>query len=331
MKLRPESLDGALRKGLSPVYLIAGDEPLLRIEAADAVRAAAREQGFTEREVMFADARFDWGQLHAAGQSMSLFGDRRLLDVRVESGPDRGGQQAITEFVKEPPEDTVLLLTAGRVEASRAWVKAVEKGGALVQIWPLRANEMPGWLKRRCQQMGVNLDADAFAILQERVEGNLLAAQQELARLALLDDGTAWTRERLQNVIADNARFDAFGWVDAVLHGDAGRSVRVLDTLRAEGMEALAILGALNAALRRGLPMARELAAGGNLEGLLKKERYFGDRANSMRALLKRCVAADLAEVQGQLVEVDRAVKGGPGDPWMLLAQLGLRLCNATR
>ncbi len=324
MKLRPEQVPGP---ELQPVYLITGDEPLLVEEAADAVRAAARAAGYSEREVFFANRTFNWAELADASRSMSLFAQRRVLDVRIENLPGVTDAKVIKAFCEAPPPDTLLLMTAPRMEVGRGWARAVDAVGAVVQAWPIRAREMPRWLKERARAAGVELDQDAFALLLERVEGNLLAARQELDRLRLLGDGR-WDAERLMAATADSSRFDAFGWVDAVFLGDLPRALRILEVLQAEGAQPIMVNGALNSQLRRLAALAATVG-GQNLDGVLKRQGFFADRARAAKALLARTGAAELAAVQARLAAVDLCAKGAPGDPWVGLADVAVALCRA--
>ncbi len=322
MRLKAHELPG---RTLAPVYLISGDEPLLLIEAADAVRAAARAAGFEERQVFFADRKFAWSTLLEAGQAMSLFATRRILDVRMESDLDTANGKLLAAYCAAPPPDTLLVLTAPRVDLRRNWARAVDAVGVITQVWPLRPNEMPRWLRGRAQALGVRLDDEAFALLLQRVEGNLLAAHQELERLRLLGDGGTWSHERLLEATADSAHYDAFGWVDAVFAGDPGRAIRVLDVLHAQGTPPLTVLGALNSQLRR---LAVIADAPGNRENNLKQAGFIADRARTARALLGRHSGAELTRLQARLSEVDRRVKGFPGDPWQVLAEIGVALAR---
>ena len=228
MQLKPEQLDGHLRKQLAPVYFISGDEPLRVMEAADAVRAAAREQGYSEREVLSVEAGFDWGRLDAAAGSMSLFAERRLVDLRLPGGkPGDAGGKALRAWAGQPPEDTLLLVTAGKLEpASRKskWLQALDSAGVVVLVWPLDAQQFPAWVKRRMQQRGLEPTADAVALLAGRVEGNLLACVQEIDKLYLLRGAGPVTGENIAEAVADSARYDVFSLVDAALAGDRSRS-----------------------------------------------------------------------------------------------------------
>lgn len=227
MKLAPAQLAKHLQGALAPVYIISGDDPLLCQEAADAIRAAARQQGFDERQVFAADASFDWGTLLQAGASMSLFAEKRLLELRLPSGkPGDKGAAAFIEYCARPAEDTVLLISLPKLDGAAQktkWGKALVEGPQtqFVQIWPVDANQLPSWIRQRLSQAGLSASQDAVELIAARVEGNLLAAAQEIEKLKLMAEGGQITVETVQAAVADSARFDVFGLTDAILNGEA--------------------------------------------------------------------------------------------------------------
>ena len=233
---------------LKPVYLIAGEEHLLVLEAADALRTRAKQLGYAEREILDVDQRFDWNALAQSASAMSLFATRKLIDLRLPTGKaGREGGAAIAEYCANPPPDTVLLITA--LEWSRrdhepsAWVGAVDKAGTYVPVWPMKLEELPGWIGQRMASRGLHPDAGAIAALAERVEGNSLAATQEIDKLALLHGSAPLDANTLEELVADSARFDVFKLIDAALRGDATRALRILEGLRAEGEQVPALMG----------------------------------------------------------------------------------------
>lgn len=254
MKLNADALSAHLSGPLAPVYLISGDEPLTAGEAADAVRSRAREQGFTERNVHFVTAGFSWPDLEGSISTLSLFAERRLLEVRLSSArPGVAGGAALVRLIESVPEDVRLLILAPRLERdvqSAQWVQAAQSRGVWVPVWPVDAQRLPGWLAARARRLGLSADAGVFEALAERTEGNLLAAHQELEKLRLAArDG----RIRLEDVlggVSDSARFDTFRLIDAARAGDAPRTLRILDGLRAEGFEPVLVLWGLVRAMR---------------------------------------------------------------------------------
>ncbi len=308
---------------LKPVYLLAGEEHLLLLEAADALRARARELGFSERDVLDADANFDWNGLAMAGASMSLFASRRLIDLRLPTGrPGKEGAAALIEYCERPAPDTVLLVTCTQWSKAHetAWVAAAEKAGAFVPVWPLKQDELPDWIGERMASRGLKPDRAAIQILIERIEGNLLAAAQEIDKLALLHGSAPLDAQTLEDLVADSARFDVFKLVDAMLGGDAARSLRILAGLRAEGEQVPALMGWI---LNQLQILARLSAAGANMAAAFRAERIWPAREGLYRRTLAR---ADRTHWQACLVQaarIDRISKGrGLGDPWIELERL---------
>ena len=243
MKLNAAQLGKHLQGSLAPVYVVSGDEPLLCQEACDAIRSATRQQGFSERQVFNADASFDWGNLLQACASMSLFADKRLLELRLPSGkPGDKGAAALLEYLKRPADDTVLLISLPKLDGSAQktkWGKALIEGAdtQFLQIWPVDAHQLPQWIRQRLAQAGLSASAPAVEMIAVRVEGNLLAAAQEIEKLKLMAEGGQITVETVQAAVADSARFDVFGLVDAILNGEAAHALRMLEGLRGEGVD----------------------------------------------------------------------------------------------
>jgi len=273
MKIFPDKLEATLKKGLLPIYFLSGDEPLQLGEAANAVRRHAREQGYTEREVMHVDKGFDWNELLMASNSMSLFAEKRVIDLRLPSGkPGKDGGAALVEYAGRPPEDTVLLISSGKVDKrsqSAKWYTALDKVGATLQVWPVETADMPRWLDQRLRSRGLQTEKDAVRVIADRVEGNLLAAAQEVDKLVLLNGTGALSLEQVESAVADSARFDVFGLVDAALEGDAPRLTRMLDGLRGEGVEPILVLWALTRELRSLAGMAAQMESGKGIDGVL--------------------------------------------------------------
>jgi DNA polymerase-3 subunit delta len=237
MRLRFTQLPEHLARGLSPVYLICGDEPFQLGEAARLIRTAARTAGFDEREVLDQDAQFDWGALGASASAMSLFSQRKLIDLRLSSGKiGKDGSAALRAYCARPCPDNLLLVTAPgleRKELENQWVKSLDTVGAVVQVWPLKGRELAQWLSQRLTAAGFVPEPGAAELLAERVEGNLMAAVQEIEKLRLLREPGPLPLEDLLGTLADSARFDLFALTDAAVAGDRARVHRVLAVLRA--------------------------------------------------------------------------------------------------
>ncbi len=308
---------------LCPVYLIVGEEHLLVLEAADALRARARDQGYGERDVLDVDSHFDWNDLARAGASMSLFATRRLIDLRLPTGkPGREGAAALVEFMRQPPPDTVLLITATQWSKKHegAWVSALAKAGMFVPVWPMKPSEFQRWIAQRMRSRGLVPDREAIAALVARVEGNSLAAAQEIDKLALLHGDGALDAVTLESLVADSARFDVFKLVDAAFAGDSSRALRILSGLRAEGEQVPALMGWLLNQLQL---LARLANAGSNLTAALRAERVWSSREGMYRKVLSRAPRGHWQQCLLQAGEVDRLSKGrGQGDPWLALERL---------
>lgn len=333
MQLKPEQLEAHLQQTLLPVYCISGDEPLRVLEAADAVRAAARARGYTEREVLTVQAGFDWNSLLTEAGNLSLFAERRIIDLRLPSGkPGDAGAAALREFAARPPEDTLLLVTAGKLDpAARKskWVQALEQAGALVLVWPLAPQELNAWVRARMRRRGLQPDDEAVQLLAERVEGNLLACVQEIDKLYLLRGAGPVDAAAVTGLVADHARFDVYTLVDAALAGNAARSVRVLNGLQAEGVAPPVVLWALARELRQLAAMAAELRQGQAPGGVLARYRVWNNRRDLVGRALQRLPAAACARLLRQCAAVDRVCKGrAAGNPWDELLQLILQLAG---
>ena len=307
---------------LKPVYLLAGEEHLLLLEAADALRARARELGYVEREVLDAEGSFDWNELSMAAASMSLFASRRVLDLRLPSGrPGKEGAAAIIEYCERPPPDTILLITCTQWSKSHetTWVATVERVGSFAPVWPLKPNELPEWIRERMVARGLKPDRDAIAALCERVEGNLLAAAQEIEKLVLLHGAQPLDAQTLEDLVADSARFDVFRLTDAALTGDGARALRVLAGLRAEGEQVPGLMGwVLNQ-----LQIMVRLAAAANLAAAMRSERIWPAREGMYRKALARADSRHWEACLAEAALIDRLSKGrGSGDPWLQLERL---------
>jgi DNA polymerase-3 subunit delta len=322
MPLAPAQWRKALTgERLSPVYLLAGEE-LLVLEAADALRAQARRLGYAEREVLDAGPSFDWNELARAAAGMSLFASRRLLDLRLPSGrPGVEGAKAIVEFCASPPPDTVLLITAIEWSSKHegAWTKKLDEAGAMVVFNAPRAHEWNDWLGARLAAHGLAATPDALALLAERVEGNLLAAAQEIDKLAVLvkpdadRPGAPIDAAQMESLIADSARYDVFKLSDAAFAGEAGRALHILAGLRGEGEELLPMMGWLSNQLQ----LALRLAEARDFAAQARVERLWAAREQLFRKALRRAPREHWQACLARVARIDRIVKGREtGDAW---------------
>lgn len=324
MRLRAAQLAKHLTNDLLPVYLVAGDEPLQQDEALDALRAAARQRGFDERHRFSADTGIDWNALRNEAQSLSLFGGRRILEVVLgEKRPDKTGSQTLRDLLEQPSPDTLLLIRSSKLDRRKdwnsAWVKAVEGIGAVLEIWPVEGKQLQHWLRDRLASRGLAIDEDALELLIQRSEGNLLAAAQEVDKLSLLADDGRVGADTVQQAVGDSSRYTPFDLTDATGRGDAERALRILRTLRAEGVEAPVVLWALSRDIR-----ALDALVGGGQPPRLPPQRL-----RALEARARQLPPRQLHRAQALAIRADQAIKGmGPGDPWQFLTGLILRLCG---
>lgn len=323
MRINTDQVARTLEKGLAPAWLIAGDEVLLTGEAADLVRARARREGFTGRDLFVTDRSFDWSEVTAAGQALSLFAERRILEIRMPTArPGKEGGAALAALAADPGPDNLVLVVTAKPEReawSSAWFKAFEKHGVVVQSWPVEIGKLPAWISQRAEKLGLALDEGAAQLIAERVEGNLLAAQQEIEKLALLVPGGRVTLEAAREAVANSARYDVYKLGEAALAGDAPRSLRILEGLRAEGAEPPLVLWALCRELRALADARNGIAA--RAYGAVA-ERH----ADLVARAAKRTARLPIGPWFAAAARIDRQFKGqaGPqgGDPWTTLTGL---------
>lgn len=332
MPIRPSELASQLASGrLAPVYVVHGDEPLLAIEAAQTLLDAARKAGFSEREVLTVEPGFKWSELVAAGQAISLFAERKLIDLRIPNGkPGTEGGEALQQYAANPSPDNVLLVQLPKLDKPQLqskWFTALEATGTVVACSAVGRGELPAWINERLARQSQRLTADAMTLLVSRVEGNLLAAKQEIDKLALLYPAGEIGLEALRAAVANVARYDVWELGDALLAGDAARLARMLDGLKGEGEAATLVLWAMADEIRALLRIGLGRSQGGNLQQLYRENRVWGDKQRRYPAALDRLKASQLKAALAHAAQIDRVVKGvGAGDAWEELLKLGMRL-----
>jgi len=334
MRLNLHQLPAHLKQPLLPVYLVAGDEPLQRGEALDLLRASAREQGHSEREVLEHDAHFSWDRLAAQADSLSLFGDKRIIELRLNSAKiGAEGSKALVAYADRPPEDTVLLILSPKLDRGQLaskWVKTLEQKGAVLTVWPLERNQLPNWLEQRMRSRGLQPEPGVAAWLAERVEGNLLAAAQEVEKLLLLQEPGPLSLEQITAAAADSARYSVFDLADSALAGNAARCLRVLHVLRGEGTpEPLALwalakevrlLAGVSSEVKGGRPPAQAIAA---------RREIWNNRRPLYGKAVKRLPPAGWHRLLRTCAAADRAIKGeAKADPWLLFEDIVLGICG---
>ncbi|MDR0934612.1 MAG: DNA polymerase III subunit delta [Burkholderiaceae bacterium] len=338
MQLRPEALDAHLEQTLAPLYVIASDEHLLRLEAADSIRAAARKQGCTEREVLTVERGFKWGELQAANSAMSLFGDKKLIELRIPTGrPGKEGAQALQQYVAELHPDNVTLITLPRLDGATqktAWATALRDVAVYIDIPVVERARLGGWIASRLRLQNQSADAQSIAFLVNRVEGNLLAAHQEIRKLALLYPEGQLDFEQIRDAVLNVARYDVFKLNEAMLTGDTSRFVRMMEGLKGEGEPLPLVLWAITEEVRTLLRLQEGIARGEAVGALVKRLRIWGPREKLLTAALRRLSANTLLQALRQAAQVDKVIKGLrvetlTDDAWDALLQLGLAITRS--
>ncbi len=334
MKVKAEQLGTHLKGQLAPVYLVSGDEPLLVQECCDAIRTAARAQGFGERELFHAESGFDWNLLLTEANSLSLFAEKKILELRIPTGkPGDKGSKALIEYTQAPGDDNLLLVITPKLDGSTQrskWVKALESIGAFIQVWPVNSGQLPRWIGQRLQQAGIQASQQAVAVLADRVEGNLLAAVQEIEKLKLLAPEGEVDAATMSTVVADSARYNVFNLVDKILAGDAQSAARTLRGLREEGTEPPVVLWALTREIRILVKANDAHLSGQRLESALKSAGVWDTRQPLYKQALRRLKPAQLKAMLRLARNTDQAVKGlSRDDPWQNLTELTLNLSGS--
>ena len=334
MQLRAGELDGHLAKSLARAYLVHGDEPLLALEAADAVRAAARKRGFAERQLLEPARGFDWSEFRHATESLSLFGGQKIVELRFSSGkPAAPAAQALVDYCARPSPEVLLLVTMPRPEGAgwwkADWFLALDSAGVVVEVQSVARAQLPAWLGQRLARQKQRASLDVLEFLAQRVEGNLLAAHQELQKLTLLAPPGELAMETVQDAVATVARYDPNDAVEALLARDVARFVRVIEGLRGEGEQPTLVLFVLSAALF----VLQGLLRGGQLDALAMQHRLFNKPLKAaVQASARRFAAAQVDAALAQAARVDRAIKGvHAADPWEELIGLGLKLAGGSK
>ncbi|MDT8321458.1 MAG: DNA polymerase III subunit delta [Xanthomonadales bacterium] len=331
--IRPDQLPAQLARSLAPVYLIAGAEPLLVQECRDQVIRAAQAQGFVERDLYEADSTFDWESLLQGSANLSLFSSRRIVDLRLPTGkPGRDGARVLGKLAADTDPDRVLILSCDQWDGSSRkskWAAQLAAAGMQVQIWPVKPNELPGWIKTRMSMAGLQPEPQAVALLAELVEGNLLAAQQEIDKLVLLDCGARVTVDHITRAVTNSARFDAFRLVDCALQGRLGECLRVAAGLRRIDVAIQMVTGALYRELLTAESAARAVQSGQDESSVFRRLGVWQARQASLREALCRLTVRDFGEAFHRLSLIDRQSKGrAAGDPWQALDRLLCLLCE---
>jgi DNA polymerase-3 subunit delta len=331
LKIRANQLSSYLKNSLAPCYLVTGDEHLLVDEALDTIREKARERGFTSRELHVATTGFDWNALTASTGNLSLFAEQRIVELRLPTGkPGKAGGQAIVDLVSQAGPELLFIVTGPKLDRSSSaskWAKTIDAKGASLTLWPIGIRELPGWIANRMRQAGLEPDREAVTLIADRVEGNLLAAGQEIEKLRLILGAGKVTAEDVSEAVASSSRYDVYKLTDAALAGDAGRSVKILGGLRAEGVEPVIVMWALTRELRTLATLDDVIRQGGDLGGAMQKSGVWRNRQGLVRACVGRHQHGDFHRMLKATGRADAAAKGQrAGDPWQLATDVVVSL-----
>jgi DNA polymerase-3 subunit delta len=331
MKAQPAQLPQLLKKGLMPVYLVSGDEPLLVQEACDQIRQAARKAGFQDRVTFHADRHLDWNSVGEEFSALSLFADKRRIEIHLPTGKLGDGRPVIEQALAAPSDDIILILISSRLDAAelrRKWYKALQDTGVHVTVWPIDADKFPAWLQQRAQAKGLTLTRAALEILTDRLEGNLLAANQEIDRLALLTTTGTVDEESVQQAVQNSARFNPFDLITDILTGRAANAHKVLGALQQEGENPLGLLTVLGRDLNLALELKRAIGQREAAAVFLKSRGVRQpQRMKALEQAARRLSPAQLYQAIVRCSDIDRAAKGfGDQSPWFHLRALSTEL-----
>jgi DNA polymerase-3 subunit delta len=321
MELRLRDLPSHLERPLAPVYVVHGDEPLQAIEACDAIRAAARRQGYDERELLVAETGFKWDAFVAASANLGLFGDRKLIDLRIPSGkPGVDGAKALEACAAHASADQLLLVTLPKVDRATqasAWFSALEGAGVAVAVYPIEREALPAWIAARLARQRQRATPETLAFLADRCEGNLIAARQEIEKLGLLLPEGELDHEAVERAVTDVARYDVFQLSEAWLAPDAGRALRIIAALEAEGEGIPLLLWQLGEDIHALAAVQEAIAAGTPVANAMRNARVWGKRQAAMERAARRVRPATVGPLLSALARLDALAKGiGRGNPW---------------
>lgn len=329
MRLKANQLQAHLEKKLAPVFLISGDEPLQLQEASDAVRLAAKKSGYENREVFSVDVNFNWTELLESASSLSIFSDRKIIDLRMPSAkPGAEGSKFLVKYCEAPPPDTLLLITAGKINKTSEkanWFQVLDKTGVIVQTWPLNGRDFLQWLKQRMLNKGLQADQSVLKLLMSRVEGNLLAAAQEVEKLYVLYGEKHLTEQDISDAVVDSSRYDVFNLIDCLLVAQTRRAIKILHGLKAEGVAEPVVLWAFSREARTLVEMKSALSIGERRDALFRKNQVWGSRQKLVSMALQRLTLLELEKILLLATEADRQIKGEQdGDVWVTFEEICL-------
>jgi DNA polymerase-3 subunit delta len=327
MKIRPDQLHSHLQQGIAPVYLLSGDEPQQLLECGDAIRHSARNHGYDERQVLEASAHFDWNNLATEAASLSLFSQRRILELRIPSGkPGREGAKAITDYLATPAEDTLLLIILPKLEGSQKnskWFKTIDQSGVVIQVWPVKAADMPGWIQNRAQHHGLQLTRESIQFLAQQTEGNLIAADQEIEKLHITHGVGNITLQDVAASACGSVHFTIFELMDAALAGETARALKMIRTLKAEGAPEPVVLWSVAREVRLAASVAEALNHRESPAAVFKRQKppVWQSRQQLLTSGARRLPLQGWYRLIRKIAEADQAIKSS-GDPWIVMEEI---------
>ena len=340
MEISSGQLNAQLRPPNRALYWVSGDDPLLMLEAGDAIRSFLRKQGFEQRDLFHVDKNFDWNNFFQLTSSLSLFAEKRVIELRFASAkPDEEGKKALQHFIDNPSADIAVMIIGPKLDkatTSTKWFANLMANALLVKVWPLKREELPNWLNTRLKAAGISASRDAVAMLADRVEGNLLAAVQDIERIKLAYADNNGTAKRLEasdivDFVNDNSRLTSFDLIDATLLGETSRAQKILQGLRAEGVHPLPILATFTRELDSLLPMLAQKEQGQTSEVIMRNARVWSNRKTAVKSSLARLSKSEVWQLLHHARLIDGAIKGmNLANPWDELSLLSLRLSGAS-
>ena len=340
MEINSGQLNAQLRPPNRALYWVSGDDPLLMLEAGDAIRSFLRKQGFEQRDLFHVDKNFDWNNFFQLTSSLSLFAEKRVIELRFASAkPDEEGKKALQHFIDNPSADIAVMIIGPKLDkatTSTKWFGNLTANALLVKVWPLKREELPNWLNTRLKAAGISASRDAVAMLADRVEGNLLAAVQDIERIKLAYADNNGTAKRLEasdivDFVSDNSRLTSFDLIDATLLGETSRAQKILQGLRAEGVHPLPILATFTRELDSLLPMLAQKEQGQTSEVIMRNARVWSNRKTAVKSSLARLSKSEAWQLLHHARLIDGAIKGmNLANPWDELSLLSLRLSGAS-
>jgi len=333
MNVRPDQLSAMINRTVYPVYMVSGDEPLQQMESLDLIRGFLREKDFSEREVLDVDAQFDWQRLLDEAASMSLFASRRIVELRLPSAkPGKQGAEILKDYLSRPPEDTVLIINAGKIDGNAkksAWYKSVEQSGLVVQCWPVAVEQLAFWLKQRFKIRDMDADNEVLSYISQHVEGNLLAADQEIEKLYLLLGPGKVSYADVAEAITSQSRYSVFELVDVLLAGNPKRAIKIIAGLKAEGVVPVM----LNSMLARDIRLLAQVSADpGSADFTLKRSGVWQSRITLFKSCLTRHPQRAFQLMLKRCAYIDAASKGMIDcNVWDEIETLCVRLAGSSR